>query len=304
MPSLDSQLSTKILQPRSSLTDSTGVSSAMFPHGRQELARRSRWIVTAAAVTTVFLIGLLDVRFGRHVPLQLLQLLPVGAVAAVNHWPAGMVLAAGAALFGAVTLDGGRLAIPRSAIADALVQWGMLVAVAILVDLLRCAEKRGANTDALTGLYNRTALEQRTAAECNRSRRTGHPLTIAFIDCDDFKQLNDTRGHITGDELLRQIADVLRNHTRSYDTIARWGGDEFVAVLPETTAESAKIVCRRLHRQLTEVGARQSPPVSFSIGVVTYQSIPDGEDLVQRPDALMYAVKRAGKNDIRFAVVE
>lgn len=164
--------------------------------------------------------------------------------------------------------------------------------------------KRISQVDALTGLENSTSFLNHAAQELNRSRRKLSPITVIFLDCDDFKKVNDQYGHLAGDQLLCSIAELLVQHTRNYDIVARWGGDEFAVLLPETDAVQARIVAQRLNACLNEYFAQQQRNCTFSIGVVTFRELPDSEKaLVHRADEAMYHAKKQGKNLIYFTTI-
>jgi diguanylate cyclase (GGDEF)-like protein len=139
--------------------------------------------------------------------------------------------------------------------------------------------------------------------ELQRARRYRHPLTLLYIDADNFKIVNDQWGHQTGDQVLIRIARILKNHLRGTDITARLGGDEFVVLLPETASEAAQITARKLRTRLLEDLQRAGWPVTFSIGVLTFTTPPYTVDaMVTEADALMYAVKRSGKNAMKYEI--
>nr|WP_320147772.1 GGDEF domain-containing protein [uncultured Anaeromusa sp.] len=177
------------------------------------------------------------------------------------------------------------------------------LAVAEVTGRLRLAYQmieRSAFYDALTGLYNRRAFFTMAEKEIQRSRRYGHSLTVCYIDVDHFKQVNDTRGHEAGDQLLCEIGAVLAELVRQSDIVARLGGDEFALLLPETD-RAAQSVLERLRERLQQRMDAAGWPVTFSVGAVTcQQSPPSIDDLVQYADALMYQVKHQGKNQLRY----
>src|SRR5689334_10379119 len=124
--------------------------------------------------------------------------------------------------------------------------------------------------DSLTGLLNRRALVGTLALENRRTHRHHHPLTLVYIDLDDFKHVNDRFGHDVGDRLLRTLADTMKNTVRSTDFVARLGGDEFVVLLPETNQEAAKSAIAKLQEKLLQESRDLDHPVTFSIGTVTF----------------------------------
>jgi diguanylate cyclase (GGDEF)-like protein len=128
-------------------------------------------------------------------------------------------------------------------------------------------------------------------------------FSIAYIDIDNFKHINDTFGHASGDEVLNIVAETLRTNLRNVDVVARLGGDEFVVLLPETDSKEVKEAFRHAHRNLVEGFAKHSMPITFSIGVVSFDSCPESfKQAVQVADETMYSVKRKVKNNIVYQV--
>jgi diguanylate cyclase (GGDEF)-like protein len=151
--------------------------------------------------------------------------------------------------------------------------------------------------DALTGLLNRRVMKNALARECSRCQRYGHRLSVVFIDLDDFKAANDAFGHETGDALLRHWAQLLKRCARASDVVARFAGDEFVVVLPESDAASAQRFMERVARAAADRPLKTPSaeiPVRFSFGVATMgEQKPDTpEGLLQRADQRMYEAKK------------
>lgn len=183
----------------------------------------------------------------------------------------------------------------------------IFLTVSILVSRLKIAlarETESAHTDHLTGIANRRSFYELTEAEMSRALRYNHPLTVMYIDVDDFKTVNDRFGHNTGDDLLRAVANTLKQDVRAVDRVARLGGDEFAVLLPETGEEAARFVVRKLQKNLIDaVEGEERWPVTFSIGVITCAVPPCSvEEITKLADNLMYAAKREGKNRIKHEV--
>lgn len=152
-----------------------------------------------------------------------------------------------------------------------------------------------ARQDPLTGLSNRTGFEEQLAAEFERAERYGHPLALAILDMDDFKVINDTRGHVAGDEVLIHIAEQLRSEMRQSDTAVRLGGEEFVMLLPETGEAEATALAERIRARIAASDATHG--ATISIGIASYPRSATGpRELVMNADSAMYAAKRLGKN--------
>jgi diguanylate cyclase (GGDEF)-like protein/putative nucleotidyltransferase with HDIG domain len=153
--------------------------------------------------------------------------------------------------------------------------------------------------DELTGLYNRRHFEERLKEEVSRHSRYGDVFSIFMLDLDNFKAYNDTYGHPAGDVLLSQIGKIIKGSVRNVDQAFRYGGDEFVVILPQTTREDAHVVAERVRRQIAGSMEKKAITVTSSIGLANYPS--DGvvaDELVDVADNALYHAKRAGGNQI------
>jgi len=163
-------------------------------------------------------------------------------------------------------------------------------------------EQELARTDFLTGVLNARFFHELAQMEINRSIRYKRRFTIAFIDVDNFKTINDTFGHTTGDGVLRNIAMNIKAHLRKTDMVARVGGDEFVILLPETNAQTAPVVISNMQRELLKGMNENGWSVTFSVGVLTLSDTQISvDDILGKADQLMYSVKNNGKNNIQYA---
>lgn len=153
-------------------------------------------------------------------------------------------------------------------------------------------------TDGLTGLKNRRAFDIRLQEEFARSRQTGMPLALALLDVDRFKAYNDNFGHPAGDEVLRSIAQILRDTARPYDFVARYGGEEFAAILPGTARAGALVVAEKIRRTV-QSAAWPNTPVTMSIGVALVDvDVESTADLLKRADDALYRSKHSGRNRV------
>jgi diguanylate cyclase (GGDEF)-like protein len=176
-----------------------------------------------------------------------------------------------------------------------------LVLVWLLSDLKRRAELEAerALTDSLTGLPNRRGFQEAALRELERSRRYGQPITLAFLDVDDFKIVNDRLGHQIGDQVLETLAGIFRRRLRVVDVAARLGGDEFALLMPSTDETEASVLLQDLVAQVVAETRARDWPVGVSIGAATFSPAPsDLERVLHQADALMYEVKRVGKGQI------
>jgi len=162
--------------------------------------------------------------------------------------------------------------------------------------------QRLARIDALTGLANRRTLDEAFLREIARTERMGESLSLIMADLDQFKSINDEYGHLTGDQVLVQVASVFGNKTRPYDVAARYGGEEFVLLLPGTSTESAIAIAERIRREATELKVPgYSRHVTVSLGVATWRTGETPDEFVGRADAALYCAKSAGRNRVEAA---
>lgn len=183
---------------------------------------------------------------------------------------------------------------------NVLVEFLFLLIMSLLFSALKKKlenEKELARRDPLTNTLNRRSFFDLGEHEINRSQRYHLPLTVAYIDLDNFKLVNDRLGHKTGDELLLTVVATIRANMRSSDILARFGGDEFVVMLPDTPGDAALKFLNKMHDSLDQAMARRNWPVGFSIGAATYSHAPKTiEEVIRYTDELMYSVKHSGKN--------
>lgn len=186
---------------------------------------------------------------------------------------------------------------------------------------IRLALEGLANTDPLTGIFNRRVFTSFCEREMNRSARSGEPFSLVLFDLDHFKQINDRYGHATGDAVLCAVVEKLRNAVRNIDLVARWGGEEFIALLPKADPDAALLVAQRLRRSVESIRVADilasakvkpfsstselstaAPPhvvVTISIGVATYVGQPTTiSDLLQECDHALYQAKEQGRNRV------
>lgn len=157
--------------------------------------------------------------------------------------------------------------------------------------------------DSLTGLVNKGGFYQVVDAELEMCRRYKRTLSIAYIDCDNFKHVNDKFGHHVGDNLLRVVSRTMLRKLRTSDLPGRLGGDEFAVMLPETNAEACRMVVEMLQQRLLHEMKEHDWPVTFSIGIATFTRMPPSiEDMIRQADKLMYAVKNSSKGSIKQEV--
>ena len=166
------------------------------------------------------------------------------------------------------------------------------------VETERALIQRQADTDKLTGIYNRRHFETSLELEIQRARRYGAPLALLMIDVDNFKQLNDSCGHLVGDRMLYRLARECESCLRTSDIFCRYGGDEFVIIAPETSAQAAIAMARRMRQNIDAVRTDQSlGPLGISIGIAVWEdNFKTNDDFIAAADSALYQAKSAGRN--------
>lgn len=179
-----------------------------------------------------------------------------------------------------------------------------LAAMAIANARLHQEMVKLSNTDALTGIHNRRSFFARLEMELEHAERFGHPVALAMIDVDRFKELNDTLGHLAGDGALKQVAQLFASRARKVDTVARYGGEEFALVLPGARSAEASTAAEKLQQLVANTVMSDDPAgpqahITISIGLASYpQDAQDLATLVDCADAALYAAKKAGRNTV------
>ena len=161
--------------------------------------------------------------------------------------------------------------------------------------------ERLAKTDFLTGLYNRICLDEILLHEHQRFERYQSVFGLILIDLDYFKEINDNHGHLTGDQVLVEISKLLKLHCRSVDTVARWGGEEFLIVTPETNQQGLKVIAENLRESIECHSFPTSIRVTASIGITTCRKGDSVERLISRVDKALYEAKDSGRNSVVVA---
>jgi diguanylate cyclase (GGDEF)-like protein len=288
------------------LPGSSSVSSSLL----ERLHRLPRITVLLLGLALIAAIAWVDGVTGPKLLLNVFYLLPVMLVAWVTASTAyGLLAALATFVVGLLEayLDGPHYYTLPVAVWNA----GMRTAVFCIV-LLLLAEVRKlvarlqeqSFTDELTGVANRRAFLEVGAREIERCRRYRHELSLAYLDIDGFKAVNDRYGHVVGDRVLVALAGLARATARSVDTVARLSGDEFVILMPETDAGAALPLAERVREACSQAAGSGAAHVTCSVGLVTFERTPqDVEELLTSADALMYEAKAAGGDGVRQASV-
>jgi diguanylate cyclase (GGDEF)-like protein len=266
------------------------------------LGKRSKRSLVAQGTLLALLMGIPNYLLSREIGFSVFYLVPV----ALTTWFAGRIPGVFVACVSVTTwltadiLSGGLYVHGFTPFWNVLVRLGLFAVVVFLLDAFK-REKSLAREDYLTGLGNRRYFFELAEGEIMRSRRYGHPFTLAYIDVDDFKIINDRFGHAEGDAFLQSIAQIIKSNIRATDVASRLGGDEFAVLLPESGTGPATMFINKLHQILSDIALQGDRPVSFSIGAVTFIKPPASvDDMIKIVDRLLYSAKAGGKNRVMY----
>jgi diguanylate cyclase (GGDEF)-like protein len=281
---------------------------ALLEHSETPLLK-NRTAMALLATATIAVMGWLDSRYGSYISFTALYLIPVAVIAWYIGRGGGRVaaLAAGAAkvaadLFAAAAPQPGLAVIWNAAtiIFLSMVVGEVLTRLHAALDV----EHDLARTDVLSGLPNSRSFHELAIIELERARRYHRTFTVAVMDLDHFKSVNDTLGHHVGDRLIRDVAQALRSNLRRVDVVARLGGDEFTLMLPETDAEQAQVALSHVRIALRGLDDAYGPDVKASIGAVTFRTAPETVgDMLRLADTAMYRAKAAGRDRIEAITI-
>lgn len=270
-----------------------------------DAGRESELRAIVAALGIVF-VGLLDWATGTELRVFPLYFVPIS----LGAWSAGPRVAQALAALASLAWVASNVVISGTAhwailAFNSIMQTAAFVLVARLIGELGARLRREealSRHDPLTGLPNRRDFEERAGLVLALARRQPRPLAVGVIDLDNFKAVNDTKGHDAGDEVLRAVARALAGSLRASDLVARLGGDEMVVLLPDTDAAGARQVLGRVHAAIAAAMRAGEWPVSASVGAVGCERAPPAlAELVARADAVLYEAKRAGKDRVVVA---
>jgi diguanylate cyclase (GGDEF)-like protein len=260
------------------------------------------------SVILVALIAWSDYATGPQVSFAIFYLIPIYLVTWYAGLGFGLAMSAASIVLLSLADLRGNYALLQNPVYDwdILGKLGFFIITAILLGRLRDSYAKAremSRLDFLTGVANAREFYAVAETERLRSLRYKHVLSLAFLDLDGFKEINDKLGHSVGDKVLMAVAEGIHSSIRSIDMVARVGGDEFVILLPETDERSSNVVMSKLHTVLKEVVAKNGWQVTFSIGVVTFETAPESLDaMIREADQLMYSVKNTGKNRVAHAI--
>jgi diguanylate cyclase (GGDEF)-like protein len=272
-----------------------------------EKQSKPSYVLVLAGFVLTGLIGVVDFLMGYEMAFSVFYVLPVALVTWLTSRRLGLMtsLAGAFVWLGADVATGHPYSYPLIPIWNTLIRLAFFVIITLLLSALKRTterEREFARIDNLTGAVNPRFFYDLAQMEIDRFQRYEHPFTLAYIDLDNFKTVNDQFGHPKGDQVLRIVASSARKYLRKTDVIARLGGDEFALLLPETNEESARVALSKIQDGLLEEMRLGNWPITFSIGVLTCSAAPHTtEELVRMADELMYSVKHDSKNSIKYS---
>ncbi len=282
------------------------------------LNKKSRIMLIILGFVLVILLAVLDHFTGSEFFFSLSYLLPVFLIAwFLGKWAGVIISMVSAILVSVVSTIAWFMSdiLPESSplhstlpVLNITAKFGFFLVFTYILSALKSAleyERELARTDYLTSVANRRFFFEMAAVEIKRLLRHERPFTLAYMDIDNFKSVNDRYGHNTGDEVLKTISKTIKNSLRTYDIVARVGGDEFTILLPETDTANGKAVIERVRKNLAEAFPDTKLKVTFSIGVITFRRF-DGsvDEMVNMADSLMYTVKKSGKNAAKYKFID
>lgn len=266
--------------------------------------RKYHWIILVCSVVLIAFFAYIDYLDGPEIHISVLYMIPVF----FTTWVVGFRAGAALSLLSGLTLLIDPIFYPHgySSLYPVIFNIASLFTVNTVFSVSLALLKKKffeqedlLRHDGLTGLLNIDAFFKLAEQERVRAIRYNHPMTVCFLDLDNFKQVNDTKGHLEGTELLKMMADVLKLTVRETDYVARLGGDEFMILLPVTGSAAAKTLIRKIQKNLRTAFRKRASSTTPSIGMATFKQIPAAVNvLVSMADELMYDAKKKGKNRI------
>lgn len=259
------------------------------------------------AILAIALIGYIDLISSYELGIALLYLFPIMLATWAGGRYVGVFLAMSGALLWlfADLVNGYPDRAAPSPYWNALMRLGIFVIVTHLVFVARRSllrERELSHSDPLTNCSNRRAISESLANEIDRSSRFQRPFSLAYIDINNFKKLNDSLGHSVGDLALQQICGVLATSLRRIDTIGRLGGDEFAVILPECTAETARLAIERCAASCDDLFRERGWPIGLSIGIGTFNGVTlSVDEALSFVDQLMYRGKSSRDGRVQCA---
>jgi diguanylate cyclase (GGDEF)-like protein len=267
------------------------------------LERQNKPPLVFIGFVLIGVIGLIDYATGAEFAFSVFYMLPISLVTWATDQRSGLLasITSAAIWFAADITTAHSYSSPFIPIWNSLIRLAFFVIITLLLSSLKRSLELS-HTDFLTSAGNARFFYEIAQMEINRLERTRRPFTVAYIDLDNFKSVNDQFGHAAGDQVLIALVSAIRNMVRKTDLVARLGGDEFAILFPETDQESARVIFNKVQDSFLKVMRQKGWPVTFSVGLLTCLTTPDtSQELVRVADRLMYTAKADGKNTVKYA---
>ena len=275
----------------------------------ENIEKQNKSFIIVIGYIIIGVLGIIDTLTGKELDFSLFYVIPLLIVT----WHTGLGLGIVFSLISALVwllsdVLSGNVTLLSIYAWNTLTRLGFFLTIAFLLSRLLTVlehEREIAHKDYLTGALNSLFFYNVLQMEINRSLRYKNLFTIAYIDLDNIKTVNDEFGHATGDEVLCFVVNQIKNSLRKVDVVARLGGDEFALLMPETNQKSAQVVLSKLQHNILAGMQKNNWPVTLSIGVLTcIDTPPTANEAIKKVDDLMYSVKKSSKNNIKYATYE
>jgi len=263
---------------------------------------------TVLGVVVVIVLGVIDTVSGYELAFSLFYLFPIALVVWNANGRLGLVVSAASALawFMADLSSGNAYTNGSIFLWNTIIRLGFFIIVTALLAAFKDAYNTNLKllrTDYISGAMSARFFYEHAQIEIARSKRTRQPLTLAFLDLDDFKAINDRYGHSTGDRVLQAVASSAISQIRGMDLFARLGGDEFVLLLSDAGEMAARAALTRIQERIRAEMLLNGWSITFSVGVVTFLEVPETvDDMVRLADAAMYEIKSTSKSGMSFHI--
>ena len=275
----------------------------------ENIEKQNKSFIIAIGYIIIGVLGIIDTLTGKELDFSLFYVIPILIVT----WHTGLGLGIVFSLISALVwllsdVLSGNVTLLSIYAWNTLTRLGFFLTIAFLLSRLLTVlehEREIAHTDYLTGALNSLFFYNVLQMEINRCLRYKNFFTIAYIDLDNFKTVNDEFGYATGDKVLCFVVNQIKNRLRKVDVVARLGGDAFALLMPETNQQSAQVVLSKLQHNILAGMQKNNWPVTLSIGVLTcIDPPPTANEAIKKVDDLMYSVKKSSKNNIKYATYE
>ena len=272
------------------------------------LEKQSKLFWVIMGVLLISAVGVVDFITGYEFAFSFFYLIPIALITWFTNRPFGVVTSFLSALVWLITDMAAGVSYSSSIIYiwNTLIALSFFLIVTFLLSALKTAweqQKKLAYTDSLTNAANSRYFLGLLETEINHARQSKQPFTLAYIDIDNFKAVNDQFGHAIGDEVLRTFVDQTQKSLRKTDVIARLGGDEFAILFPVTDQDAAQIVIAKIQQDILDRMNQNHWTVTFSMGALTCIATPQTiNEIIKMADDLMYSVKHDHKNGVKFSI--